>query len=93
MLDKINLKNFVTQKQLKKIFQKLFKIPRSITGRGFEKSLKILGEIADINIIKIKSGTKVLDWTIPDVWNIKDAYLIDSSGKKLIDYLYESFIK
>jgi len=86
MLDKINLKNFVTQKQLKKIFQKLFKIPRSITGRGFEKSLKILGEVADIKIIKIKSGTKVLDWTIPDVWNIEDAYLIDSSGKKLIDF-------
>ena len=50
--------------------------------KGFRDSLKILGEIVDLNIKKIKSGTNVLDWTVPDEWNIKDGYILTPSGKK-----------
>lgn len=86
MKEKINLKDFVNKKELENVFDKLFPIPRSITGDGFKKSLKILGKIVDLNIIKVKSGSKVLDWTVPKEWNIKSAYLFNSKKKKIIDF-------
>ena len=39
-----------------------------------------------INISKIPTGTKVFDWEIPLEWNIKDAYVKDPGGKKIIDF-------
>lgn len=86
MKEKINLKDFVNKKELENLFDELFPIPRSITGDGFKKSLKILGKIVDLNIIKVKSGSKVLDWTVPNEWNIKSAYLFDFKKKKIIDF-------
>ncbi len=79
-------KNFVDEKILKVYFNKLYKICRSILGEGFRDSLKILGELVDLDIKKVKSGTNVLDWTVPDEWNIKDAYIIDPKGKKLAEF-------
>ena len=86
MQENIKINDFVNEKELEKTFDKLFKIPRSITGKGFRDSLNILSEIIDLNIIKIKSGSKVLDWTVPKEWNIKDAYLLNSKKKKIIDF-------
>jgi len=82
----INIENFVTEKELEITFDRLFPIPRSITGEGFKKSLQILGEIVDLNVIKVKTGSKVLDWTVPNEWNIKNAFLLNSKGKKIIDF-------
>tara|TARA_Y100000591_G_C21824741_1_gene695938 strand:- start:17 stop:1351 length:1335 start_codon:yes stop_codon:yes gene_type:complete len=85
-MKKIILKNFVTEKLLQNYFNKLYKICRSILGDGFRESLNILGELVDLNIKKVKSGTNVLDWTIPDEWNIKDAYIIGPDGKKFAEF-------
>ena len=82
----LKLINQIKERDLSAYFDKLFKIPRSITGKGFRKSLKILGDIIDLNLIKIKSHTKVLDWTVPDEWNINDAYILDPKGKKILDF-------
>ena len=86
MKEKINLDSFVNINYLKKYFDKLYRIPRSILGEGFRKSLNIIGEIADLKIKKVKSGTNVLDWTVPDEWNIKDAYIISPDGKKICEF-------
>ncbi len=86
MKKNIDIKKFVKERDLEKIFDKLFPIPRSITGKGYRKSLEIIGKIVDLNLVKIRSGSKVLDWTIPKEWNIKNAYLLNSKGKKLIDF-------
>ena len=43
-------------------------------------------EFPRLKIKKIKSGTKVFDWKIPDEWNISDAYVIDKKGKRIIDF-------
>ncbi len=69
------------------IGKKLFPICRSITGDGVRKSLKIISKyIENLNIKEIKSGTKVFDWRIPPEWNIKDAWIKDNKGKKIIDF-------
>ena len=66
--------------------ERLFPICRSITGDGVRETLKILSEVYPITIKEIPSGTKVFDWVIPREWNIKDAYIEDESGNKIIDF-------
>ena len=67
--------------------KKLFNICRSITGPGTLKSLRLIKEnFQDFKIRNIKSGTKVFDWKIPPEWIIKDAFVIDKFGKRIIDF-------
>ena len=66
---------------------KLFPLCRSITGKGIEKTLKIIKtEFPRLKIYKIKSGEKIFDWKIPMQWDINDAYIIDKNKKKIIDF-------
>ena len=45
-----------------KIFDKLWPLNRSITGKDVRKTHKILSDIVKLNTYEIKSGTKVFDW-------------------------------
>jgi aminopeptidase-like protein len=66
---------------------KLYPICRSLTGKGTLDTLKIIKkEFPNLKISSFKSGTKVYDWKIPKEWNIKDAYVLDSAKKKIIDF-------
>ena len=66
---------------------KLFPITRSLTGDGVKKTLNIIQkEFPKLQIKKFKSGAKVFDWSIPEEWNIKDAYVIDKYNNKIIDF-------
>ena len=74
-------------KYMYEIIKKLFPICRSITGEGFRKSLKILSnEIPLLKIKKFPSGSMAFDWEIPQEWIIRDAYVLDPEGKKIIDF-------
>jgi aminopeptidase-like protein len=86
MKNKINVNNIADSKKITTLINKLYPICRSITGKGFTDSLKILQENMEIKLSKFKTGSKVLDWTIPKEWNIKDAYVVDPDGKKIIDF-------
>jgi aminopeptidase-like protein len=68
------------------LMQELFPICRSITGNGVRETLEIIKKIIPIEIHEIPSNTQVYDWKIPKEWNIRDAYVKDSSGKKIIDF-------
>ena len=64
----------------------LYPICRSITGSGVRETLaRLAGEI-DIRCSDIPSGTRVFDWTIPNEWNIRDAYVKNSRGERVIDF-------
>ena len=66
---------------------KLFPINRSITGDGVKKTLRIIkNEFSNLKIKKIKSGSKVFDWKIPSEWNVKEAYVEDKFGNRIIDF-------
>jgi aminopeptidase-like protein len=72
---------------IRKIFNNLWPINRSITGMGFLKSLKIIKkEIKNLKIKKIKSGTKVFDWKIPKEWNVNEAWIKDENGNEILNY-------
>ncbi len=65
----------------------LYPICRSLTGDGFRKSLNIIkGEFPQLKIKKIKSGTKVFDWNIPEEWNVSGAHVLDKNNNKIIDF-------
>ena len=68
------------------LIRKLFPICRSITGNGVRQTLKIIKEIIPITFHEVSSGTKVFDWEIPNEWNIKDAYVKDENGNRVIDF-------
>lgn len=74
------------EKDLEKYFDRLWPICRSITGDGLRESFRILQEIIPFEITEVPTGTKVLDWVIPQEWNIKDAYIICPDGRKIADF-------
>ncbi|TAH53899.1 MAG: DUF4910 domain-containing protein [Chloroflexota bacterium] len=68
------------------LMSELYPICRSITGDGFRESLKILQREIPIEIHEVPTGTQVLDWTVPNEWNIRDAYIKNSAGDKIVDF-------
>jgi aminopeptidase-like protein len=69
-----------------KLLNELYPICRSITGNGVRETLNIIKELIPISIYTIESETKVFDWEVPMEWNIKDAYIKNSKGEKIIDF-------
>jgi aminopeptidase-like protein len=67
--------------------QRLWPIPRSITGNGVRQTLSILQEyLPELTIHEVPSGTQVFDWQVPDEWNITGAQLIDPDGNIIADW-------
>lgn len=67
-------------------FDKLWPICRSITGDGLRKSFEIIKEIIPLTLHEVSSGSTVYDWTVPDEWNINDAYILTPDGKKIAEF-------
>ncbi len=65
----------------------LYPICRSLTGPGVRETLSILAEqLPGLAIHEVSSGVKAFDWTVPDEWTIRDAYIADDNGNKVIDF-------
>ena len=65
---------------------RLFPLCRSITGEYNRETLRILKEIIPLKIFEIPTGTVVYDWTIPQEWWIKDAWIADANGHKIVNF-------
>ncbi len=72
--------------QIYDLIDELYPICRSITGNGVRESLARLQMLVPIKVHDVPSGTSVLDWTIPNEWNIRDGWIKDASGTKVVDF-------
>ncbi|HEY7161898.1 MAG TPA: DUF4910 domain-containing protein, partial [Acidobacteriota bacterium] len=72
--------------EMHSLMAELYPICRSITGEGFRQTMKILSELIPLEITEVPSRTEVFDWNVPREWNIRDAYIKDPSGKKIVDF-------
>jgi aminopeptidase-like protein len=68
------------------LIKEAFPICRSITGNGVRQTLNLIGRCIPLEIHEVASGTQVFDWTVPLEWNIRDAYIENSRGEKVVDF-------
>lgn len=65
----------------------LFPINRSLTGKGVRETLDYFKNIIpELEIKSAPSGYKAFDWTVPEEWEIEDAYIENSNGERIIDF-------
>lgn len=73
--------------QMYALCRELFPICRSITGKGFRDSLAIINKhIPTLKLVEVPTGTKCFDWEVPREWNVRDAYVIDPEGNRMLDF-------
>ena len=78
--------DYSLEREVDDYLARLFPLSRSITGNGNRETLKILQELAPIKIFEFPSGKEVYGWTIPDEWNLREAWIKDEAGNILVDY-------
>jgi aminopeptidase-like protein len=64
----------------------IFPICRSITGDGVRQTLDLLGRYVPLERHELPTGTKVLDWEVPKEWSIRDAYIKNAKGERVVDF-------
>ncbi|MGL5874464.1 MAG: DUF4910 domain-containing protein [Xenococcaceae cyanobacterium] len=72
--------------EMHRSISQLYPICRSITGDGVRKTLYLLKQLIPLETFEVPTGTQVFDWTIPKEWNIRDAWVKNSRGEKVIDF-------
>jgi aminopeptidase-like protein len=72
--------------EMHRLISELYPICRSITGDGVRDTLRIIARLIPLTIHEVPSGTAVFDWTVPKEWTIRDAYVRNIQGERVIDF-------
>lgn len=74
-------------RQMYELAALIFPFPCSITGNGVRQTLNEIKKVLpNLQIYEVPTGTQAFDWTVPDEWNIRDAYVEDEAGNRVIDF-------
>lgn len=72
--------------EIYQLIYELYPICRSITGNGLRTTLNIIKKRIPIELREVPTGTQAFDWIVPKEWNVRDAYIKNASGEKIIDF-------
>ncbi|MEU0592083.1 DUF4910 domain-containing protein [Streptomyces ardesiacus] len=72
------------------LVERMYPLCRSITGDGVRATLRIVDEYIPLHVHEVPTGTQVLDWTVPKEWNVRDAYIADAAGRRVVDFAASS---
>ena len=64
----------------------LYPLCRSLTGDGLRETLRRLQRRVPLTVHEVPTGTPVFDWTVPKEWNIRDAWVKNARGERVIDF-------
>jgi len=67
------------------LVRELYPITRSITGDGVRRTLEAVSRHLPVQVHEVQTGTPALDWVVPREWNIRNAYINDSTGRRVVD--------
>jgi aminopeptidase-like protein len=66
--------------------RRLMPIPRSLTGDGVRETLRVVGEYVPLSVTEVPTGTPIFDWAAPREWNVREAWIADSTGRRIVDW-------
>ncbi|MDQ4082167.1 MAG: DUF4910 domain-containing protein [Actinomycetota bacterium] len=72
--------------EIYELLRELFPICRSISGDGVRETFALLERVLPLEITEVPTGTQVFDWTVPREWNIRDAWIADPAGRRVVDF-------
>ena len=84
------MKNLNSYNEVSEAFDRLFPLCRSILGQGYRDSLSVLKDYIPLEDVTFSTGEQVLNWTIPQEWVIRDAWIKDENNKKIIDFKHNN---
>jgi aminopeptidase-like protein len=73
-------------KELHDRIRRLYPICRSITGNGVRQTIRTIGEEIKIEAEEVATGTAVYDWTVPREWNVRDGWIKNRKGERVVDF-------
>jgi len=73
-------------RRIYRLIVELYPICRSITGDGYRQTMRLLQSRVPLQIHEVPTGTPLFDWTAPREWNIRDAFVKNARGEKIIDF-------